>query len=35
MLRVEASIGLKFVFRIQPADVVLSVIDSAQSPLLG
>jgi len=38
MMRVDAFIGstvssLKFVFRIQPADVVLSVIDSAQSPL--
>ena len=37
-MRVDASMGstvssLKFVFRIQPADVVLSVMDSAQSPL--
>jgi len=37
-MRVDASIGstvssLKFVFRIQPAEVVLSVIDSAQFPL--
>ena len=37
-MQVVASIGsrmssLKFVFQIQPADVVLSVIDSAQSPL--
>jgi hypothetical protein len=27
--------SLKFVFRIQPADVVLLVIDSAQSPLFN
>jgi len=38
LMRVDASIGstvssLKFVFRIQPADVVLSVMDSAQSSI--